>query len=61
MKLRHKLTIAACLYLFAIGVPVVMLDAWLDSRKGGEVVLWKADTCEQDWLCILEQEHNRKG
>lgn len=61
MTRLNKLTLAACLYLFAIGVPVALLDAWLDSRKGGEVVLWKADSCGQDWVCILEQEHNRKG
>ncbi len=61
MKLRHKLTVAACLYLFAIGVPVALLDNWLDCRKGGEVVLWKAESRDTDWLTILEQEHNRKG
>lgn len=55
MKLHHKLTIAACLYLLAIGVPVILLDNWLDSRKSGEVVLWKAKCIQDDWLCELTE------
>ena len=55
MKLRHKLTIAACLYLFGIGVPVALLDNWLDNRKGGEVVLWKSSCTLDDWLCELTE------
>lgn len=55
MKLHHKLTIAACLYLFGIGVPVVLLDSWLDSRAGGEVVLWKSSCIQDDWLCELTE------